>query len=197
MTSAPETIVKYIENMPEGATISARSLLHLGSRAAVDQALSRLVRKGWLMRVARGVYVCPVEGRFGVRPPSPAKVVETFAELKGETIASSGAAAANAMGITTQAPVRQVYLTSGPSRELRLGEQVIELQHAPPWQLLLADRQAGAAIRALAWLGPKHSPKVMRELWGRLPEAERRAISSVSPRLPSWAAKSVSVLANG
>ena len=46
----------------------------------------------------------------------------------------TGAAAANALGLTTQVPVRSVYLTSGRSRTMILGKQVIELQHAPRWQ---------------------------------------------------------------
>ncbi len=197
MLSTSERIVKFTEYLPEGTAISAKTMLHLGSRAAVDQALSRLTREGRLIRVSRGIYVRPVEGRFGMRPPSPAKVVEAFAALKGETIASSGAAAANAMGLTTQVPIRQVYLTSGPSRELKLGEQVVELQHAPSWQLALPEREAGAAIRALAWAGPKGAAKAVRELRRRLPETERRAISAVGSRLPNWAAKRVSALANG
>lgn len=197
MSSTSELIVMFTKTLPEGAAIHAKGLLHLGSRAAVDQALSRLAREGRLLRVARGIYVRPVEGRFGKRAPSREKVIETFAALKGETIASSGATAANSLGLTTQVPVRQVYLTSGPSRTLRIGEQMIELQHAPSWQLALPERQAGAAIRALAWLGPKHSGKAVRELRRRLPESERRAISTVSGRLPTWAAKRVSALVNG
>lgn len=197
MRGAHQRIEEFTKSLPEGASISAKALLHLGSRAAVDQALSRMVRQGRLIRAARGVYVRPVEGRFGVRPPAPAKVVEAFAALKGETIASSGAAAANALGLTTQVPVREVYLTSGPSRELRLGAQVVELQHAPPWQLALAERPAGAALRALAWAGPKQAGKIVRALKRRLPESERRAMSTASGRLPTWAAKHVSALARG
>jgi hypothetical protein len=197
MISTAEHIENYAQTLPEGALIHARGLLHLGSRAAVDQALSRLAREGRLMRAARGVYVRPVEGRFGARPPAPTKVVEAFARLKGETIASSGAAAANALGLTTQVPVRQVYLTSGPNRQLQLGTQMVELKHAPRWQLALAERPAGAALRALAWLGPKHSSKAVRALKRRLPEAERRALSVTSARLPTWAAKRVSALAHG
>jgi hypothetical protein len=124
-------------------------------------------------------------------------VVEAFADLKGETIAPGGAASANAMGFTTQAPVRQVYWTSGPSRKLRIGAQAVELQHAPPWRLALASRPAGAALRALAWLGPRKAEKAMRALKRRLPESERRALSAASGRLPTWAAKRVSALADG
>jgi hypothetical protein len=55
---------------------------------------------------------------------------------RGEIVVGNGAAAANALGLTTQVPVREVFLTSGRSRKLKLGAQTVELQHAPPWQLL-------------------------------------------------------------
>ena len=42
MTSTSQAIKAYAEALPEGATLSARELLHLGERTAVDQALSRL-----------------------------------------------------------------------------------------------------------------------------------------------------------
>jgi hypothetical protein len=59
--------------------------------------------------------------------------------------------------LTTQVPVRSVYLTSGRSRKMHLGKQVVELRHAPRWQLALANRPAGEAVRALAWLGPERA----------------------------------------
>ena len=66
MERLSETISRYAQGQPEGTPVLAKGLLHLGSRAAVDQALSRLVRRGVLLRVGRGVYVLPVEP---VRPP--------------------------------------------------------------------------------------------------------------------------------
>lgn len=68
-------VMKQVGKAPEGVPLAAKELLHIGSRAAVDQTLSRLVRRGSLIRVGRGLYVRPVEGRFGVRPPEPATVV--------------------------------------------------------------------------------------------------------------------------
>src|ERR1700675_1490252 len=62
-------IIEHGNGLPEGTPVVAKELLHLGSRAAVDQALSRLVRRGTLMRAGRGIYVRPVESRFGARPP--------------------------------------------------------------------------------------------------------------------------------
>ena len=90
--------------------------LHLGSRAAIDQTLSRLAREGTLLRVGRGVYSLPISGRFGPRPPSTESVVEAIEARSGETIVASGASEANALGLTTQVPTREVYLTSGPRK---------------------------------------------------------------------------------
>ena len=39
-----DQIMERASTLPEGAPIAAKSLLHLGSRAAVDQALSRLMK---------------------------------------------------------------------------------------------------------------------------------------------------------
>jgi len=188
--------MEYANGLPEGTPVAAKELLHLGNRAAVDQALSRLVRRGSLMRAGRGIYIRPVESRFGTRPPMVSKVVEGIATQRGESVAPHGAAAANELGLTTQVPVREVYLTSGRSRRLKLGAQVIELRHVPAWQLVLPGRPAGAAIRALAWLGPKRTPEALRTLRGKLPPSELRALVGARGRLPTWMAQEVSALAN-
>jgi len=54
MSRLSEQILTYVERQSEGAPISAKSLLHLGNRAAVDQALSRLAERGQLIRAGRG-----------------------------------------------------------------------------------------------------------------------------------------------
>jgi hypothetical protein len=74
-----EQILKHARRLPEGAPVAAKGFLHLGNRPAVDQALSRLARRGQLIRAGRGVYLRPVEGRFGARPPSVEQVVEAIA----------------------------------------------------------------------------------------------------------------------
>lgn len=190
-------ILEEASRLPEGAPLAAKALLRLGSRPAVDQALSRLARRGQLLRAGRGIYVRPVESRFGVRAPSVEKVIEAVAAQRGETIVPSGGAAANTLGLTTQVPVRWVYLTSGPSRMLRLGRQTVELKHAPQWQLVLPGRPAGQAVRALAWLGPTKARETMHRLKRTLPATELDALAAVGPRLPSWLAEPVSQIAHG
>lgn len=132
MPSLPSQIMSHAAGSPEGTLLCPSALLHLGSRAAVDQALSRLARKAELMRICQGVYMNPIQTRFGSRPPAVEKVIASLSTLWGETIVPCGGAAANALGLTTQVPVRSVYLTSGPDRNLTLGELTMKLRHAPP-----------------------------------------------------------------
>jgi hypothetical protein len=185
-------ILEQMAALPEGAAVSARALLHLGTRAAVDQSLSRLVRRGKLLRAGRGLYVRPVATRFGTRPPSVQHVVDALAGSRGEVIVAHGAAAANALGLTTQVPVRAVYLTSGRSRELQVGAQTVELRHAPAWQLSMPGTPAGDAIRALSWLGEAHAGEALRTLRQRLPTSTLTEIVGARSRLPTWLAEQVS-----
>lgn len=192
MPGIAEEIVKSTAKAKEGAVWSARSFLHLGPRTAVDQALSRMARAGELLRIGRGLYVRPIATRFGTRAPAPEKVVEGIAALTGETVTPSGAAAANALGLSTQVPVRPVFLTSGRTRRVLLGRQVVELRHAPAWQLRAPGTGPGQAVRALAWLGPQHAAKAARELRMTLPESERKALVAARTGLPTWLAQTVS-----
>lgn len=194
MTRLSTQILEETKGLPEGAPIAAKALLHLGKRAAVDQALSRLAARGKLLRARRGMYLRPVESRFGVRAPTVEKVIEEAKVRGGETIVSSGAAAANHLGLTTQVPVRQLYLTSGPSHAMRLGKQVVEFKHAPRWQLTLAGRPTGEVVRALAWVGPKEVEGALRTLRHKLNPAEISELKAAASSLPTWLAKPVSAL---
>lgn len=191
MVRLSEQILAHAAGLPEGTPVSAKSLLHLGNRAAVDQALSRLAERGQLIRAGRGVYLRPVTSRFGTRAPSVEQAMEALAAQRGEVIVSNGAAAANALGLTTQVPVRSVYLTSGRSRTMSLGKQVVELRHAPRWQLALANRPAGEAVRALAWLGPEKAEEALKALKRKMPPGVFGELVAVAPQLPTWLAQSV------
>ena len=98
--------------------MAAKELLYRGGRASLDQVLSRLVRRGTLLRAGRGIYVRPIESRFGSRAPSAFKMIKGLAAQRGETIVSHDAAAANALALRTRVLMRAVYLTSGRSRDL-------------------------------------------------------------------------------
>ena len=192
MRSLPKRIMEYAEGLPEATPLSPGGLLHLGNRGAIDQALSRLARSGKLMRICQGIYMRPVETRFGVRGPRIAKALAALSALWGETIVPCGGAAANSLGLTAQNPVRMVYLTSGPGKRLHFGAHTVELRHAPHWQLAAPHRKAGKLLRALAWLGPEEVEDGLEAVLPTLSAEDRDELLAARALMPSWMAEPVS-----
>lgn len=186
--------MEHVRSLPEASPICAAALLHLGKRAAVDQALSRLARAGQLARMFQGVYMRRVETRFGARAPGVDKALGALASLWGETIVPCGGASAYVLGLTAQMPVRSVYLTSGPGRRLRFGNMEVELRHAPRWQLAVPDTRAGEVIRALAWLGPEDVRGGLEKVSPGLTSEEIEELSQARATMPHWIAEPLSDL---
>ena len=120
MTAHAEQILAEMIALPEGQPVSAKEFLHLGSRAGIDQALSRLAGTNKLLRVARGLYVLPKHSRFGASAPSPAKLVSALAVRTGALIFPHGAVAANALGLTAQVPSGSVFITNGAGKRTHI-----------------------------------------------------------------------------
>ena len=187
-----DQILAFLKGRDRQGPVCAKQLLHLGSRAAVDQALSRLAQRKKLMRVARGFYALPVKSRFGELPPSAAEIITALARQRGERISPVGAAAANALGLKTQVPLSSVYLTSGRSRRLRVSGETTELRHAAS---LAENAQHEQLLRAIEWLGIKRLQQV-RAMLNSLPLRERRELAERAALMPDWMAEAVSEAAH-
>ncbi len=192
MWGLPKHIMEHAEACPEATPLCPGALLHLGKRAAVDQALSRLARSGKLLRICQGVYMRPIKTRFGIRAPGLGKAITALSALWGETIVPCGGSAANRLGLTTQNPVRMVYLTSGPGRWLHFGGHPVELRHAPRWQLAAPHRKAGDVIRALAWLGPREVEDGLEAILPELSSDDLDELAVARAVMPNWMAEPVS-----
>jgi predicted transcriptional regulator of viral defense system len=153
-TSTTNAVLKRIRAKRRGSVFTPRQFADLGSRAAVDQALSRLQRSGQIRRLTRGVYEFPkIHPRIGVLSPSPEAVAKAMAERTGSRITISGAKAANLLGLSTQVPVQNVFWTEGPSRTVRIGNQTVTLKHVAPSKMIGAGTEAGIVIQAVRSLG--------------------------------------------
>ena len=196
--SLPRRIIEYANTLAEGTPITPASLLHLGNRAAVNQALTRLVRRRKLERIYHGIYVLRMQGRFGPYLPCSFDVVRALAKMWGETIVPCGGAAANWVGLITQNVMREIYYTSGPSRKLYFGRHMVELRRAPRWQLVAPGRKAGDVIRALAWMGPEEAPDALGKVIPRFSQEDCDELAAARALLPIWLAEIISQrIANG
>ncbi|WJV23201.1 MULTISPECIES: DUF6088 family protein [Pseudomonas] len=188
MPSIPKAILERSQSLKEGEVLAPKEFLHLGSRAAVDQAFCRLVKAGQMMRVARGTYVAPVRTNGCTKVPSIMSVMKSIAAQGKHGISFDGARAAKMLGLTKSSIRRDVYLTTGRSKQLAVGSRRVHLQHAPYWWFSLGSSPAGEALRALAWMGEEQAERSAQMVRQRLAKAEWESLASVRASLPSWMA---------
>ena len=181
-------ILRRVRGHGRGHVFSARDLLDLGSRDAVDQALSRLARDGQIRRIDRGLYDLPrLHPRIGPLWPSADTVARALARQTDSHIKASGPLAANALGLSTQVPAKTVYLTDGPARKVHVGRLQVALRHAGRVDMLLPDTKAGLAIVALKYLGRDGaSPEVLDQLAVTLNDADKARLLKVRRKIPGW-----------
>jgi len=186
--SVREQILARIRAKRRGSVFVPVDFLELGGRAAVDQALSRLVRDAALRRVARGVYGLPKRhARWGTLSPSLPSVAAAIARSTGSRLQVAGAQAANELGLSTQVPARLSYLTDGTTRTIRIGTQVIEFRHASPRALAGAGAAAGLVIQALGYLGRGGiTADVVARVRSVLTDKDRKALGKHIVSAPAW-----------
>jgi hypothetical protein len=143
--------------------------LSLGSRAAVDKALQRLVADGSLRRVARGLYDKPVMNALTQKPnaPDPRAVIAAIARRDQIRCVVDGLTATNDLGLTTAVPANITVLADGRLRTVRLGKQEIRFKQAAASRLYWASRPAARVVQALHWLHdmvPTDAPRILSRL---------------------------------
>jgi hypothetical protein len=184
-----EAILMRIQRQGPGWVFAARDFLDIGSRAAVDQTLSRMAAEGSIRRLTRGLYDYPrMSTLLGTHlPAAPEKIAEALARKTGSQLQSIGAKAANSLGLSTQVPARIVYLTDGTSRKIRIGNQTIELRHASPRRMAGAGQMEGTVIQALRHLGEANiTPEMIEHLRQNLGKKEKAALRREGFNAPTW-----------
>ncbi len=186
--SIMEKIKSEAARLPKGQPVTNKTFMSFGSRSSVDQALSRLVKKGLLTRPARGIYVRPKHNAYvGEVPPEPIQVAKAIAAQSGHAVQVHGAEAARRMGLSTQVPTKPVFYTSGPSRRFHLGRMEVILQHVSPRKLTLAGHPAGVAFTALWYLGKQQVTKeTIAQIHAKLAPGEFEALCAESSAMPGW-----------
>ena len=191
MTGMADKIMKRVSAHARGRWVcSPKEFLDLGSREAVDQALSRLVKAGQLRRVGHGLYDMPRISML--KRPAPVDLdaaIAALARRDGVRIMPDGLVAANQLGLTKAVPAKASYVTDGHSRTLKIDGRTVWFRHAGPSVMQWAGKPAAPVVQALRWLGPTASAdtQVVSILSRHLPDDVKLDLLLNSRNLPGWA----------
>lgn len=100
--------------------------------AYVSKILSLMASYNILERLAKGIYYKPIVTEYGNVYPSAEKIVHAIAEHEHAEILPTGELALNVLGLSTQVPMKPVYLTTGSPRVIVVGRKQIRLKRRTP-----------------------------------------------------------------
>lgn len=148
--SVEKQIKSFInKHVAPGKPFATRQLLSLAKRGGLDQALHRLVKSGYLIRLARGVFC---ENRSDCKLPSVEEIVVLKAQVFGKTIAIHGLDALKALKMRQTGNEEITVASNGKSSSFMVLGLRVHLCGTTMNRVMAGDSKAGLAIRALAFL---------------------------------------------
>jgi predicted transcriptional regulator of viral defense system len=190
MRSTDLAILNRIYGHGKGCVVTPGDFLDLGSRQAVDLALHRLVKKGTLRRLTRGLYDYPrVDPELGTLSPTTDAIIKALKGRDKIILQPSGGYAANLLGLSEQVPLKIVFLTDGPEKKVQIGNQVIILKHTTPRAMATAGRVSGLVIQALRHIGQRHvDDAIEARLRKNLSKEDKKRLLADIRYAPAWIA---------
>jgi hypothetical protein len=154
MQSIDDKIIIKIKKAEGGSLFFVDDFLVFGTSKAVAKALERLVEKGEISRVARGIYArLKTDPILGELKPTTEKIALAIAKRDKARIIPTGALALNALGLSNQVPMNVVYLSDGAARKIDLGRRKIVFKKTAPKNLAAIGKISSLVIQALKEIG--------------------------------------------
>ena len=195
--STDSKILRRIKSNGRGWIFTPNSFADLGTRRAVDIALMRHRKSGFIRKLARGLYDYPkIDPELGPLQPSTDDIANALAGRDATRLQPSGAYAANLLGLSTQVPMKVVYLTDGRPRTVQVGKRQIILKQTTPGNMATAGTISGLVIQALRHLGRESvDEQIIAQLDRRLDDNARRQLMNDIRYAPDWIAEIIRRLA--
>lgn len=150
MQSIEDKIYKKILRIKRGELLFPDDFNALGSSEAIRLALHRLEKEKRITRVAQGIYVRPVISEYiGEVLPSAEEVAKGIAKRDRIRIVPTGVYALSALGLSTQVPLKLVFLSDGAARVVKIGNRTIKFKKTTPKNLLAKGKISSLVIQAL------------------------------------------------
>jgi hypothetical protein len=184
-------VAEKLQVTSKGTILFADDFLDIGSRESINKALFRLKGKGVLIRLAFGIYLYPkTDKALGVLYPATEDVAEAIAKRDHARIIPTGVQALNKLGLSTQVPLKAVYLTDGAPRSIRVGKRTINFKKASPKNLNTKGIISGLAIQALKTIGKKNvTEKEIEKLKTILKQEKKENLLNDAKLAPAWITK--------
>lgn len=125
MCNSDNAVRERVLNLERGAIFFPSDFEDIATDTAIRQTLSRMVKRGEIIRVSRGIYCYPRSNPalgLDVIPPSVEDIAQRLAQRDMVKIIPTGDQALNQLGLSTQVPGNAVYITNGARKKINIGK---------------------------------------------------------------------------
>jgi len=191
MESIDKQIYTKISRFKRGKIVFPEDFMLTDSQVAIRQALHRLVKKEILIRLAPGIFLYPrLDKEIGILYPSTEEIANAIAKRDKARIIPTGIQAMNSLGLSTQVPMKIVYLTDGAPRTIKLGKRSIKFKKTTPKNLMAKSRVCELVIQALRIIGRNNvTQDQLNRINDVLANESREALIHDSRLAPDWIGK--------
>jgi hypothetical protein len=191
MQSVEYKIEKAIKSKPKGSLVFPEDFGHIGSSESVRKALQNLKEKGLIRSVAHGIYVRPViDDYIGEVLPTAEEVAQAIAKRDRIKLVPTGVYALHALGLSTQIPLKLVFLTDGAPRTITVGNRTIKLKKTTPRNLKTRGKMSSLAIQALREIGKDNATEEeLEKIIDLLQQEDQSSLRYDISLAPEWIKK--------
>lgn len=189
--SIDDKVENIVNKRQTGTILFSEDFQILKNSGAVKVALHRLVKRGKLKRLARGIYTKPKYNELvGEILPTTEVVAEAIAKRDKARILPTGSYAMHVLGLSTQIPLNLVYLTDGSPRKLTIGKRTIQFKKTTPKNLALKGEISKLVVQALKEIGKgKATKNEINKIQTLLKKEDRKKLNHDIALAPQWIAE--------
>lgn len=155
MNKIRERIEKRITDAGLGYVFTRKDFQDIASSGSIGQILLRMVKDGVIRQIGRGVFDFPNTNTTlgGQLSPNIDQAAKAVARKFRWSILPYGNLAANRLGLSQQVPAKIMYLSDGPTKEVKIGNRIIYFKHARPKEIYANSFISGLVVQALRYFG--------------------------------------------
>ena len=187
--------LKSIEKkVQKGGIFFIADFTELGNYEAVRKSLQRLAKDDSIKRIAKGIYFLPKKHeRLGIIYPYAEQIAKAIAKRDKARVIATGSTALNLLGLSTQIPMKVVFLTDGSARNIKVGNQTIQFKKTNPKNLSIEHRLTNLIIQALKAIGEKNVTKEQTDKIHTIIDesGEQERIHENLKNAPIWVQKTI------
>lgn len=191
MQSVEFKIELAIKSKPRGFLLFPEDFSDKGSAESIRKALQSLKERKVIKQVAHGIYVRPkINELIGELMPTAEEVAIGISKRDRIRTVPTGAYALNALGLSTQVPMKIVLLTDGSSRIVKVGKRSIKFKKTTPKNLLAKGEISRLVIQALKEIGNgKVTKEEEKKIIQQLRQENQKALKHDIALAPVWIQK--------